>query len=234
MSIHDEIQNEVKEILKTKWKRRDGIVVPDAENVNLGNDAVSLKGTVLYADLSDSTALVKGSKDSFVAAIYKSYLVSACRLIRFNGGEITAFDGDRVMAVFLGDFKNTAAAKTALMINYVVQNVINTAIKEQYPNTEYQIQQAVGIDTSELFVAKTGIRGSNDLVWVGRSVNYAAKLCSLREARYASYITEDVFIALNDHVIYGGQPRTTRWEKVMWSDQGIPVYRSSSWWKPWE
>ena len=33
----------------------------------------------------------------------------------------------------------------------------------------------LGIDTSKLFVARTGIRKSNDLVWVGRAANYAAK-----------------------------------------------------------
>ena len=37
-------------------------------------------------------------------------------------------------------------------------------------------KQSVGIDTSELFVARTGIRRANDLVWVGRAANHAAKL----------------------------------------------------------
>jgi len=232
MSTCDDIQKEVKDILKTDWKRRDGTVVPEAESVKLGNDAVCLKGTVLYADLADSTALVKGYKDWFAAEIYKSYLLSMCRIIRLNNGVITAFDGDRVMAVFIGDSKDPAAAKTGLMINYVVQNIINKAIKDQYPTTGFQIQQAVGIDSSDLFIARTGIRGSNDLVWVGRAANYAAKLCSLREASYATYISDNVFAGLNEQTWYGGTTRTMMWEKVMWNEQGIPVYRSSWWWKP--
>jgi hypothetical protein len=44
----------------------------------------------------------------------------------------------------------------------------------------------------------TGIRNSNDLVWVGRAPNIAAKLSSFREAGFASYITADVFAKLND------------------------------------
>ncbi len=232
MAMLEDIQNEIKEILKTKWSRRDGDVVPEPEDVELGNDAVSLKGTVLYADLAESTSLVKGYKDWFAAEVYKTYLVSVCRLIRFNDGVITAFDGDRVMAVFIGDLKNSSAAKTALMINYVVKQVINKAIKEQYPDTSFQIQQAVGIDTSSLFIARTGIRGSNDLVWVGRAANYAAKLCSLRESNYASYITADVFNMLSDATKNGGNPKQCMWEKVTWTNQGIDVYRSSWWWKP--
>ena len=85
------------------------------------------------------------------------------------------------MAVYLGDGKNSSAARTALKINWTVKNVVNTAIKKQYPNTSYSVAHAVGIDTGKLFVARTGIRGSNDLVWVGRAANYAAKLCDLRD-----------------------------------------------------
>ena len=229
----EEIQKEIKEILKTEWDRRDGYVVPEPEDVQLGNDAVCIKGTVLYADLADSTGLVKGHKDWFAAEVYKSYLISACRIIRLNDGEITAFDGDRVMAVFMGELKNSSAAKAALMINYVVKEIINKEIKERYSSsTTFQIQQAVGIDTSDLFVARTGIRGSNDLVWVGRAANYAAKLCALREGSYASYITEDVFNALNDTSKNGGNPRQCMWEKVTWTSQSINVYRSSWHWNP--
>lgn len=232
MTTSDDILKEIKEILRTGWKRRDGRKVPEPEDVQLGNDAVCLKGTVLYADLADSTGLVKGYKDWFAAEVYKAYLISACRIIRNDGGVITAFDGDRLMAVYFGDSNNSSAARSALKINYVVKNMINNTIKEQYPNTGYQVQQAVGIDTSDLFIARTGIRGSNDLVWVGRAANYAAKLCSLREGNYASYITEDVFNSLAEDAKNGGNPKQCMWEKVMWNDQGIAVYRSSWWWKP--
>jgi len=146
MSLLVEISDEIQSILDTDWGYRDGNVVPEAEDVQLGNDAVLLDGTVLYADLAKSTHLVKGFKNWFAAEVYKSYLVCACKIIRNNNGEITAFDGDRVMAVFIGDSKNTSAAKTALQINYAVQQVINPKVKEVYPETNYQLRQAVGID----------------------------------------------------------------------------------------
>jgi len=169
MADGNDILKEVREIFKTKWDRREGKQVPDTEDVGLANDSVVLEGTILYADLVDSTGLVAGFKDWFAAEMYKSYLVSACRIIRENGGEITAFDGDRVMAVFIGGAKNSSAAEAALKINYAVQYLINPAIKEAYPQTAYRLKQAIGIDTGQLLVARTGIRGSNDLVWVGRA-----------------------------------------------------------------
>jgi class 3 adenylate cyclase len=232
MATAKEIRAEVAAIFATEWKKRQGQVVPASESVKLGNDSVQLEGTVLYADLADSTELVNHYKAFFAAEIYKAYLVTASRLIRQHGGEITAFDGDRVMAVFLGDTKNSNAAHAALNINWAVKYVLNPLIKAQYPDTSFVLEQAVGIDTSPLFVARTGIRGSNDLVWVGRAANYAAKLCGVRAQGYSTIITEDVFKRLSEKAKFGGEPqKRLMWEKVMWDEMGIAVYGSTWWWE---
>jgi class 3 adenylate cyclase len=135
------------------------------------------------------------------------------------------------MAVFIGDNKNSSAARTALEINWAVRSVIGPALKVQYPTTSYDIQQAVGIDTSSLFVARTGIRGSNDLVWVGRAANYAAKLSAFRYGTYRSFITEDVFNKLSDESKNGGTPRRVMCDKIMWQEMGIAIYGSTFWWE---
>ncbi len=230
MKSSQEIIREVSEIFSGKWTTRDGNVIPDLEKLKLGNDAVQLEGTVLYADMRDSTGLVNNFKNWFAAEMYKAYLVAACHVIRNNGGEITAFDGDRVMAVFIGKSKNTSAAKTALHISHIVRE-INAKIKISYPNTGFQLQQSIGIDTSPLFIARTGIRSSNDLVWVGRAANYAAKLSALSDAGWHTTITEEVFSRLSPETKYGGDPRRCMWDKVMWQAWGIAVYRSSWFWK---
>ena len=130
---------------------------------------------------------------------------------------------------FTGELKNSSAAQAGLQINHVVRE-INTAIKAAYPTTTYTLRQAIGIDTSELFVAKTGIRLANDLLWVGRAANYAAKLCSLGNADYPIHITESVFDKLNEDSKSGGTPRRCMWEKALWKDIGIVIYRSNWYW----
>ena len=224
-----ELQKEIIGIFATKWKKRAGLKVPESESVQLGNDAVTLNATVMYADLAKSTELVDGYKDHFAAEVYKSYLVATCRIIKDNGGVITAFDGDRVMAVFLGKSMNTDAVKTALQINYAVNEIINPALVLQYPSTTYRIRQAVGIDTSDLLVAKTGIRGNNDLVWVGRAANYAAKLCTLREDGYKTYITKAVFDMMHDSTKNGGNPKRPMWEERQWTSMSNMIIYRSSW-----
>jgi class 3 adenylate cyclase len=224
-----ELVAETKGILAGRWTQREGRVVPDTDDLLLGTDAVKISGTVLYADIADSTGLVNRFKPEFAAKVYKSYLVGACRIIRRNKGVVTAFDGDRVMAVYIGELKNTAAGTTGLQLNAFVRE-LNCAIKDRYPNTTYALKHGVGIDTSELFVAKTGIRNANDLVWVGRAANFAAKLCSLADETFPTYITENVYKKLNKSVKYGGSPSELMWQKSMWDERGLAVYRSSWEW----
>ncbi len=232
MALVDDITAEVREIFCSRWSERDGQTVPEPEDLKLGNDAVNLEATVLYADLAESTQMVKTRSHTLAAEGYKAYLKSACRVIRFNGGEITAFDGDRVMAVFLGGRKNTQAAKTALQINWVVSNIVNPELRSVYKHSDFVVKQAVGIDTGKLLVARTGIRGANDLVWVGQAANYAAKLCSLRDGAYVSWITQTVFNSLLDEAKYGGTSRELMWTQSWWKEFGIWVHGSSWTWNP--
>ncbi len=96
------------------------------------------------------------------------------------------------MAVYIGEAKNTQAVRSALKINYAVHKIINPLLKNQYPNESYRLKQVVGVDASDIFVTRIGVRNDNDLVWVGHAANYAAKLCGLN-GKYATYITGDVF-----------------------------------------
>jgi class 3 adenylate cyclase len=233
MGLAEDLNAEVVKILKETWTPRDGGKVPDTPDIKLGNDAVKLTGTVLYADLADSTGLVEKFPPKFAAEVYKTYLSCACRIIAAEGGVITAFDGDRVMAVFLGNTRNTAAMRTALKINWAVLDIVNPRIREVYPDTpkDFAVRQAVGVDTSDLFVARTGIRGSNDLVWVGTAANRAAKLCSLRQGHFASWCTPEVHDGATDAArTTDGRPM---WEKVTWPERtGVMVFRSGWKWKP--
>jgi class 3 adenylate cyclase len=230
MSLAEDLEKEVGSIFRSAWNIRDGQQVPEPEDIQLGNYGVNLDATVLYADLAQSTAMVSNYSPEFAAEVYKAYLHCAAKVIKDQGGAITAYDGDRVMAVFIGGSKNTNAAITALKINFAVTKIINPKLVEQYPSAKgsFEVKQAVGIDTGKLLVARTGVRGANDLVWVGRAANYAAKLCDMRQGSYASFITSDVYNNLNESAkISQGQ---NMWESIFWPAYQINIYRSSWWW----
>jgi len=101
------------------------------------------------------------------------------------------------MAVFISDVQTSNAAKCGLQINWAVKNVVNPALKKQYSDSNYVVKQVVGIDTGEVRVARIGIRGGNDLVWIGRAANYAAKLTECRND-YSTWLTETAYKMLAD------------------------------------
>lgn len=231
MSFATDIEAEVKRIFREQWTVTKATVVPGPNSIALEkNDAKEMDwGTVLYADLSGSTSMVNTKKREFAAEVYRAYLYSAAQIIKAEGGTVTAYDGDRIMAVFLGDGPNTSAARSALKINHAVTNVINPAIAAQYGDGSYTVKQVVGIDRSPLFVARTGVRGDNDLVWVGRAANYAAKLTEISNDA-ATFITGEVFDCLHDSAKYGGAGNEMMWAERRWSQMNDMRIYSSNWW----
>ncbi|MGD1155608.1 MAG: hypothetical protein ABSA41_07235 [Terriglobia bacterium] len=236
MPLVDDLTDETKKIVHGTWQRRDGNVVPETEDLGLGNEAVDLEATFLYADLHDSTTLAVNHQP-VAAEVFKAYLMGTTRVIRSLGGEIRSFDGDRVLGVFIEGPKNTRATEAGLKINYFFSRILKPAFNDFYKAAFPQglpLEQTVGIDTSKVMIIRSGIRNNNDLVWVGRAPNVAAKLSAIREAGYSTYITKAVFDVMLDTSKFGGQPKRLMWEPRNWSageQFGVgSVYRSEWWW----
>ena len=226
MALGDDLRAEVRKIFQEQWTTVSRGVVPESVDLELRNDAIKVHGAVLYADLDGSTALVDTKKPQFAAEIYKTYLVCAARIIESEGGTITAYDGDRIMAVYTGKNRHDKAVRSALKINYAVQEIVNPAIADLYPNSSYSVKHSVGIDTSELFVARTGIRGANDLVWVGRAANYAAKLSD--RSGPTTQVTAEVYDRLTQPCIIGSN-RQNMWVQSTAPEIGHKKIYTSDW-----
>lgn len=230
MTISEEIDARVQSIFANQWSYIDARVIPETKNIGLGNYGKKLTATVLYADLDDSTNLVRNHSVEFAAEIYKAFLYCAAKLvIRFNGS-IRAYDGDRVMGIFQGDNANTDAVKAALKLKWVVDNIVSKRLSRQYPRKAYQLKYTVGIDCSQLLAVRSGIRNSNDLAWIGDAANLAAKLNNL-PSDYSTWITHRVFDELVDVAKFGGHPSQSMWEKRSWTAMGdMTIYRSNWSW----
>jgi class 3 adenylate cyclase len=227
MALKSDLEDWCYDVFKSVWTTRNGTKVPDEDSkLGLKNEAIEIEGTVLYADMADSTALVDTKTKHRSAEIYKTFLYCAAKIIREYEGVITAYDGDRVMAVFIGGSKNTNAVRAALRIKWAVKNIVIPQMKKVYTDDDYEIKHVTGVDTSKLFVAKTGVRGANDLVWVGRAANHAAKLSALPPTY--TYITKDVYDGMNEEVkVYKGREM---WEERKWNFNDSTIYRSSWGW----
>ncbi|MCW1410737.1 MULTISPECIES: adenylate/guanylate cyclase domain-containing protein [Rhizobium] len=231
MGLLKDLQDHATQTFREQWSTRDGQVVPSPTDLKLSNDAVQFdRATVLYADLTGSTNMVDTLGWQKAAEIYKSFLFCAGKIIREGNGVITSYDGDRVMGVFIGNRQTTNAAICGLKINWAVQSIINPALTKQYSGNTFAVSQVVGIDTSTVCAARTGVRGDNDIVWVGRAANYAAKLTEIKLAE-RTWLTEYAYTNLADEAKFGGNPKQDMWKRFTWTQHGnIPVYGSTYWW----
>ena len=217
MTTSADLSTAVTDIFKYQWSETDGRVIPVPGDLGLGNVARSFDAaTVLYADLDGSTSLVDRYPWQFAAEVYKAYLRCAARIISDEGGAITAYDGDRVMAIFLGQTKNTQAVRAAMKIAYAVEQVINPALKAQYTNTDYTVAHSIGIDVSPIRAASIGVRGDNDLVWVGRAANHAAKLAG--KHGYPIWITKEVHDVIYKDLKKDPNTGTSYWSRSSWTE----------------
>ena len=236
MALSDELASDVQTIISTTWNKRGGRKIPQTEEVPLAGGAVEIDATFLYADLADSSKMAKELDRRITAKIIKSFLYCASKLIIARGGKVVSFDGDRVMGVFYGDSKNSSAAKCALQVKWAVDKIREKfeANYESVRSASFQIRHGVGVDTGTVLAVRGGVRGTNDLIWIGRAPNLAAKMSDLRQQPYSSFITAAVFNTLNDESKYGGVEKTLMWERCTWSFLGesLYVYRSSWHWKP--
>lgn len=229
MALADDLKSEVSRTFQKQWAETKTTKVPAPEDVTLGGNYASAldEATVLYADLDGSTNMVDERPWQFSAKIYKTFLVCAAKLIRAERGEITAYDGDRIMGVFYGgDDKNTRSVRCALKINHAVTQIINPAIQAQYPQSGFVVKHVVGIDTSPLRAARTGVRGGNDLVWVGRAANYAAKLTAI-PLSHTTWITSAIYNNMNDEVKHSNNKNM--WEKHTWNSMNKMEIWGSTW-----
>jgi class 3 adenylate cyclase len=229
MGLKEDLTAEIKKTFADQWASQTTSDVPDPGDLRLNaNHAKDLESaTILYADLDGSTNMVDNYEWSFSAEIYKAYLRCAAEIIRSEEGVISAYDGDRVMGIFTGSTKNTSAVRAALKINWVVDEIIQPAIKNQYPEANFVLKHVIGVDTSRLHAARIGVKGDNDLVWVGRAANYAAKLCTLSEKPL--WITKSVHDVIRDEVKFSNSK--PMWDARTWTSMsGLQIYCSTYRW----
>lgn len=226
MAFKDEVTTYIRNSFSQKWTVTDGRKVPTSDsNIGLGTSAVKIDAVVVYADLAGSTRMVKNTKKEYAAGVYKAFVYAAAKCIRLQGGEVTAYDGDRVMGVFIGDNKENTAVRAAFYVRGVRDSILKPELLKVWKPAE-DVTHKVGVDASELWVANTGIRGNTDYVWVGDAANNAAKMSAL-DAKYSTYITKAVFDKL-DAGLTKGSSGSAFWYTLNATGLGYTVYGSNA------
>lgn len=231
--MYPSIQSSVSSIFNEPWNITDGTVVPETENVVMKNGGRRVDATYLYADLAGSSKLAHTMRKETTARIIRAYINAAVRILRYKGGEIRSFDGDRVMAIFMGESKNNDAVRAALAINWAVERVIAPAIEKKWTDVSksFTIGHGIGIDTGEALIVRGGARDNNDLISIGDAPNDAAHLSDYRS--WSINITKAVHDKLN-----APQQRFPDGRNLWQQSNGLralgvstPLYHTNAYWE---
>lgn len=228
MSWKEDLETWVDSHLDTAFEVRDGTIVPSTDSVT-NKQAVKLDAAFLYADLAGSSDLARHCPWDTTAKIIRAFLDTSTRLIRAYKGEIRSFDGDRVMGVFVGDTPRRNATRCAREIFYTVEEILGPKAREKFKSissNNIKLKCGLGVDYGTSRAVRAGIRNSNDLIWIGRPPNMAAKLSDIREYPYSVMIHEDVYNVLEDADKY--ESGTNIWESRTYNLSGVKhsIYRT--------
>lgn len=162
------------------------LTVPNVEDSGFtlasGNEqkAKTIETCVLFIDIRNSTQLNLEHSSKELAQLYSAFIVSMLRAAEYFGGYVRNINGDRVMVVFNVENCFINAAKTAVLLNTIANNIIG-----RYFSAE-SFECGIGIDYGQMLVVKTGTikRGKENqfyksFVWLGKPANLASKLTDL-------------------------------------------------------
>jgi class 3 adenylate cyclase/predicted ATPase len=125
--------------------------------------------TILFADVTGSTALGESLDPEDVRALMGRYYAHARNVVANHGGTIEKFIGDAVMAVFGLTQAHGDDAERALAAAMALREAVAT---DEFLGTSFQLR--IGVNTGE--VVATGDQSSGDFLITGDAVNVAARL----------------------------------------------------------
>jgi len=204
MSLGSDLEKKVSNYLAGDYQTYEPQGVPNPEDIPLGNEAARLKATTLFIDVNQSSDIANAFRRQTAAKMMKGYFDGAVRIINSNNGKVRSFNGDGMLAIFIGDYHSSNAVKAAMQVDWFVWNVLQPKFRRYFSNNQAALGQALdfeigcGLDDGEIFAVRVGIKGTNDVAWVGRCTNASAKLASSVSTPHNVAITRDVYSRMVD------------------------------------
>ncbi len=226
MTRNEELTQDTTTIFDTTFTVTPGVVVPTVNDVSLDNNAKDIEAAMLFIDIKKSTHIVDMVQRETAARMYKAFLKGVTRIALANGGDVRSFNGDGVLAVFVGVGKCDNAVRAAMEMKHFFQQTLMPRLEKYKLSNQalrsIQFDFGIGIDLGDILVIKAGIGGENnrDLVWVGSATNHAVKLAAQANGIYHIHISAAIYSKLSDIMKYKEEPAfgnlATLFRKEMW------------------
>ncbi len=185
-SIISEINDDVLDVLRTKFEYINTVNVPNASDGVLTYESgkektgKNIETCVLYVDIRNSVELTKDNSIQLMGRLYTAFTKGVLKAAKHHSGHIRNIIGDRIMIVFPKVNCFTNAVDCAISINHISKFIIN----KHFSSIDFKC--GIGIDYGELKVIKVGLHRKGEehgvnkgLVWVGQPANIASRLTDI-------------------------------------------------------
>lgn len=180
----DELDENVKQELKTPAKIEDYDTFPDVDRLRLeGRQWVRLRDVVVVVvDLKNSTKLDFKHKAKTSARLYEAVTGSCASIVNRFQPDFVDIQGDGLFALYHGERAFQRAMCAGITLKTFGERSVEPAtrgdMEDRFPKTGLKVGMHAGV----VVVKKVGLRGTNEPVWAGRPVNWATKCASQAEA----------------------------------------------------
>ncbi len=157
-----------------------------AGNTLTFNNGFYVSASALFVDIRDSKALSEKHKRPTLAKIYKTYISEVVAVLQGHSKVNAIYiEGDGVWAVFDTEYTSEIdeAFSTAAKVSSII-DILNIKYKKKGYST---LDVGIGLAYGQSLYIKAGYKGSgiNEVVWLGKLIGEAAKLCSYGNKEYA-------------------------------------------------
>lgn len=221
-----DLEGEVTRHLRTAVTVEDVDDFPDLDELHSGGKWTRLHDVVaVVADLKGSTRLGMGRYVNTTVRLYRAATGGGVKVACLFDPAFTDIQGDGFFSLFHGDDAYERAMAAAMSLAYFSKEVLEPAIRkfagEDCPRTGLK----VGVAAGRLAVGRVGIRGTSELIWPGKPVNWAFK-CSGAADAHQVIVTERVFnnvIRSNEYLLrpcyvnghwHGNWPSGEQWAPI--------------------
>ena len=218
MGFVEDLTNKVRDYLSGDYDTTEVRGIPTVDNVSHGKKAKKMNLCAFSIDLRKSSDLLFQHQKQTAGKIHKAFLAVASSVILKYGGRIRSFQGDSIL-VFWPAYKKYQimdAVKAAMVIKWFLSSELSSLF-ENYSKLDY----GIGIDWGEVFIVRAGISrdsNNNDLVFIGKCVNFAVAIANQAEAPNNIEVSLSVYNNLEDSHKYTIKNNN---EVNMWKDGSV-------------
>ena len=225
MGLKDDIVRRIDTYTQGDYDIKKTRKIPTAQDLGFRRHGRIIETAILYADLRGSSEVTERHRRHTTARIFKSFLYAMARIARSHEGAIRSYDGDRIMVVFPpdpsgGNAACSVAAQTGLEMAWFFKEVLIPKLR-RYDNA---LDFGVGIAFSPMLAVRVGLGrnpDNNDIIFIGRAANLAAKLSDKAKSPNYIWIDQEIHRRLGDEWKYVDPQASRRGRRPIWTSRKL-------------